>query len=149
MTVSTFEAARKVCQMGNWDVTNLKLQKILYITHMIFLGRHGEPLIPDCFEAWDYGPVVPALYHKVKMYGNQPVGKWWLSCPKDIDPESKEARALEEACGHLLPKSPGELVALTHQEGGAWEKNYVPGAKGIKIPDTDIIAEYRGIVGGQ
>jgi hypothetical protein len=53
-----------------------------------------------------------------------------------------EGRLIDETCVYLLGKMPSELVALTHWQGGAWAKHYVPGIRGIVIPDRDIIAEY-------
>ena len=54
-----------------------------------------------------------------------------------------EEETLRDACEHLLAKSPGELVAMTHRQNGAWAKNYVPGIRSIVIPNADIIAEYN------
>jgi uncharacterized phage-associated protein len=141
MTISTFEAAKKVCELSNWSVTNLKLQKILYIAHKVFLGRNnGQPLIDNNFEAWDYGPVVPELYREVKMFGNQPIKNIFRGV-EDID-GSTESALIQEACEHLLAKSAGELVAITHRDDGAWDRCYQPGVKGIVISNEQILDEY-------
>ena len=144
MTISTFEAAKKICDMGGWGVTNLKLQKILYLAHMMYMGRNnGEPLINDKFQAWDYGPVVPELYREVKMYGNGPIKAGFYSVP--VIQGTKEAREIEEACSVLLHQPANRLVDFTHRAGGAWERNYIPGIKGIFIPNDEIVREYREI----
>ena len=49
--VSAMDAARYLCVSSSWGLTNLALQKILYIAHMFHLGRTDEPLIPEQFEA--------------------------------------------------------------------------------------------------
>ena len=74
MSVSSLSAARLVCELRDWKVSNLELQKILYIAHMIYLGNESVPLIDENFEAWDYGPVIPELYQHVKGFGAKPVG---------------------------------------------------------------------------
>jgi uncharacterized phage-associated protein len=51
------------------DLTNLKLQKLLYYTQVLSLKRTGELLFNDKMEAWDYGPVVPEIYHQYKSFG--------------------------------------------------------------------------------
>jgi len=80
MTISTFAAARRVCERSNWRVTNLAIQKILYLAHMGHMGENGGArLLASQFEAWDYGPVEPNLYHKVKFFGDGPI--------QDIFPE--------------------------------------------------------------
>src|SRR5262245_37828410 len=91
MAVSTFSAARRICEIGRWSVTNLQLQKILYMAHMVHLGRPNTralPLINDAFEAWDFGPVQPRLYHKVKIFGDRPIQDIFLSAP-DLQPSTE------------------------------------------------------------
>lgn len=138
--INVHDAASFVCEKSGWKVSNLALQKILYIAHMVHLGRTGDPLVASPFEAWDYGPVAPRLYHRVKAFGSKPI-------PDIFDGEEPrdgpERETLEEACSYLLDKKPAELIAITHWEGGAWAKHYIPGVKGIVIPDEDIREEYR------
>jgi uncharacterized phage-associated protein len=74
MAISSIAAARHVCKMSAWPLTNLKLQKIPYLAHMVFVGRtDGRLLIDEPFEAWDFGPVLPRLYHRVKIFGDEPI----------------------------------------------------------------------------
>ena len=144
MAISALQAAKKVCQIGKWKVTNLQIQKVLYLAHMIYMGRNeGQPLISEAFEAWDYGPVIPSLYHKAKIYGSSPIKE--LSIELNESGREKEFQALEEACEALLTLSPGALVSFTHREGGAWEKSYKPHVKGLSISNHDILAEYGAI----
>jgi uncharacterized phage-associated protein len=140
MTVSSFAAARRICSNGSWQVTNLALQKILYLAHMVHMGKTKSRLIDASFEAWDYGPVEPNLYRRVRIFGDKSIQDVFFSEP-DLSGTS-EGASIDEACRHLLSKRPGALVAMTHWDKGAWAKNYAPGGKGIVIPDADIIAEY-------
>src|SRR4051812_32390709 len=117
MPIASSSAARLICQRGNWGVTNLSLQKILYMAHMVHLGRTGQRLVNAEFQAWDYGPVEPQLYRQVRIFGNKPIQDLFFSAPAAA---GLEAATLEEACNFLLPKSPGELVAMTHWQNGAW-----------------------------
>lgn len=72
MAITTRQATKLICNISGWSVSNLQLQKILYISHMYNLGvTEGDPLITDNFEAWDYGPVIPTLYHEVKGFGSK------------------------------------------------------------------------------
>lgn len=142
MSVGSLDAAKRICELGSWRVTNLALQKILYMAHMVHMGRYdGAHLIDGEFEAWDYGPVEPNVYQKVKAFGSKAIPNFFFSS-RPI-PDGIEDATIKEACEHLLRKSPGELVAMTHWQGGAWAKNYVPGVRGITISDADIICEYK------
>lgn len=142
MALTAMQAARKICEHGSWKITNLGLQKILYIAQMIFMGENnGARLVDAEFQAWDYGPVVPDVYRRVRMFGANPIQDIFFS-------ESRTNDGLREAflhnvCTHLTGKKPGELVSITHWKNGAWAKNYQPGNHGIVIPDRDILDEYR------
>ena len=48
------------------QMTNLKLNKLLYYAQGVFLARTGKPLFDDDIEAWDLGPVVSCIYQKYK-----------------------------------------------------------------------------------
>lgn len=142
MTISVFDAAHRLCEQSNWSLSNLKLQKLIYIAHLFHLGKTGEPLIQEHFEAWEYGPVQPDLYHTAKIYGSSPV-KSLFHKTKNIDDDSLEAKYLDEAYKQLSHHSSGWLVAVTHSDKGAWSAKYVPGVKGIIISNEDILNEYR------
>ncbi|MCK1693757.1 SocA family protein [Bradyrhizobium sp. 144] len=140
MPVPVNSAARYICAWGDWGVTNLALQKILYLAHMVHLGRTGQRLIEGEFQAWDYGPVNPQLYRAVNMFGDEPIKDVFFGAPSIFG--SPEEETLREACELLIGRRASELVAMTHSENGAWAKHYVPGVRSKVIPDADIVAEY-------
>ena len=146
MSISPISAAAYICRRSKWSVTQLALQKILYLAHMVHLGRAGEPLVSGNFEAWDYGPVHPTLYQKVKAFGSKPIPDIF-GRRKDL-PEAAQA-TLNEACEILLHKSPAELVRDTHWKGGAWAECYMSGVRGIVIPEEAIAREYKRRVGNR
>jgi uncharacterized phage-associated protein len=43
------------------EVTHLALQKLLYFAHGLFPINCKRPLVSGCFEAWQHGPVHPAV----------------------------------------------------------------------------------------
>ena len=52
------------------DLSNLKLQKLLYFAQGEHLARFdGRPLFRDRIDAWQHGPVVKAVYHEFKGFG--------------------------------------------------------------------------------
>jgi len=143
MTVSVLSAAKRLAAQSSWSLSNLELQKILYLAHMFHMGRNnGEPLVSGLFEAWDFGPVHPSLYHRAKVFGSDPVENVFYDIP-DL-PEGPEREIVHEAYESLGSVGPGRLVSATHKKGGAWDKNYIPGARNIVIPNEDILAEYLG-----
>lgn len=142
MPVSALSAARSLCEMSGWTISNLKLQKVLYLAHMYHLGKTGRPLIDENFQAWEYGPVVADVYRQAKGFGNGPVRNvfhWFAGVPTD----SEEYSSLSEAYRATQNMSAGQLVSLTHWPKGAWYKCYSPEMRGIVIPNTNIMEEYR------
>ena len=140
MAISVTCAAKRMCERSGWSISNLALQKILYLAHMYHLGEHNAPLISGHFEAWDYGPVQPIIYHKLKIFGASPVRNIFRSV-RDIE-DGSEREMLDAAVEQLANAALGKLVTLTHWEKGAWAKNYIPGVRSIEIPDEDIKQEY-------
>ena len=142
LPLTASQAARKVCEHGNWRITNLSLQKTLYLAQMLFMGENdGVRLIDTDFEAWDYGPVSPEVYRRVRIFGADPIQDIFIGTPR-IDDGMREMH-LHNVSTFLAAKKPAELVAITHWKHGAWAKNYKPGALGIVISDRDILDEYR------
>ena len=132
-----------ICTRGNWAVTNLQLQKILYLTQMVYMRRNnGDRLVDADFEAWDYGPVEPGVYRKVRMFGSSRIRDVFYHA-RTFREDDKRRSVMDEVCKDLLPLRPGELVEITHWGKGAWARYYEPGVRGIKIPGDAIIAEYK------
>ena len=146
MAVHVCSAAKFVGRASGWSMWNLYMQKLLYIAHMFHLGLHdGEPLLEGNFESWDYGPVHPVLYRKAKVFGADPVQNIFRSS-SDVE-QGLEMETLEATLKGLKGFSGAKLIAITHSEDGAWAKHYVPGARGIIIPNEDLIEEYHGFFG--
>ena len=147
MTVPVLSAAKRLAKRSGWSLSNLELQKLLYLSHMFYLGRTGgEPLIPGNFEAWNYGPVHPELYHRAKVFGSDAVGDIFHAFP-DI-PEGPESAILDEAYNSLGNAGPGRLVNATHRKDGAWDRNYFPGLLHCIIPNSEILREYAELANG-
>lgn len=140
MSISSYQAAKKICELSNWTVTNLSLQKILYFIHMFYLGEERKTLINEDFEAWMYGPVIPSLYNQFKRFGADPIRNIFYDT-KDISDDEINS-FIEEIGVALIKRKPWELVTLTHNKEGAWAKNYSPKWNKI-IPQNDILKEYK------
>jgi uncharacterized phage-associated protein len=141
MPVGSLRAAKRLCELSGWTVSNLEINKLLYIAHMFYLGRGQGPLVSDSFEAWDYGPVLPRVYHRAKAFGGGPVRNVFHDIPEMA--AGPEADMLEEAYSNLKDARPGHLVNITHWDEGAWAQHYHPGGRHIVIPDSDILDEFR------
>jgi len=143
MTIKPDAAAKYLAKLSGYTLSNLKLQKLLYLADMAYTGTKGERLVSEDFEAWDYGPVLPSVYHMCKYRGSKPITEAAFLFADDLDEDSPEADMLRKVWQVLKDKSPGELVQNTHWCKGAWHKRYVPGAHGIKITTEDMREEWQ------
>lgn len=103
-------------------VSNLKLQKLLYLVQAYFLVELGYPCFREEIEAWDFGPVVPCVYHEFKQFGSasiylpQDVREAWTSSGNEeyvAASVCKEIEALVTVVGEYAPYSSTELTRLT------------------------------------
>jgi uncharacterized phage-associated protein len=53
--------------------SNLKLQKLLFLCHALYLVQTGRPLVRGSFEAWQYGPVHREAYDAFKSFRAEPI----------------------------------------------------------------------------
>lgn len=91
-------------------ITNLKLQKILYFAQAYFVAKVGKTLFKEKIEAWEYGPVVPVIYHKYKSHGNRPIVlEHDTSIISDIDKKN-----LDKVWENFGGYSARRLVDITH-----------------------------------
>ena len=144
MAASIMQVARTLGQISGWSLSNLEIQKIAYIAEMLHLGRNGDPLTNDQWQAWAYGPVEPELYHKAKVYGTSPVKDIFHAVP--LMPGSTKYKAVEDAYKLMKNLTPGQMVAVTHKAGGAWAQRYRAGMKGLVISKSAIASEYGSLI---
>ena len=58
-----------MAQKAGREVTNKKLQKLIYYAQAWSLALDNFPLFKEEIEAWIHGPVVPNIYRRYKKYG--------------------------------------------------------------------------------
>lgn len=97
------------------NISNLKLQKLLYYAQGFHVAMHGgEPLFSEPVLAWDHGPVVEPIYFLYKKYGWQGIDR-----PEGFDvriypPETREI--LDVVYGVYGEFTAKRLERMTHEE---------------------------------
>ena len=136
-------------------MSNLKLQKLLFLCHAFYLVETGRPLVRGSFEAWQYGPVHREAYDAFKSFGADPI----TGDAKRFDPVTGTRnpialpanRAVLDVVQRVLQfygsKSPAQLVELTHAKDGPWD-HVVSAAKtsanmALKISDRVITERFK------
>ncbi|MBC6418933.1 MAG: DUF4065 domain-containing protein [Prochloron sp. SP5CPC1] len=96
------------------EMTNLKVQKLLYYAQSLHLALFDEPLFPEEIQAWRYGPVCPPAYHFYSEFEGKPLPKPKKASFSDIDPYTIEL--LEEVGDYFRQYHACCLSGMTHVE---------------------------------
>ena len=137
------------------SISMLKIVKLCYVAHGFYLGLTGKPLIREEIQAWQYGPVIPSLYHEFKSFGRTAIDRLAsvFSLPElsvkfpKIPKKHTENRAILNKVWEAYKDCSGEsFINITHAQGTPWKKHYRDGEKGIVIPNKDIEEHYEGII---
>jgi uncharacterized phage-associated protein len=126
-------------------VTPMQLIKLTYIAQGHMLGRHGRPLFSDPVEAWQYGPVVPNVYHAVKEFRSQPVFQV-VPFGNRYDFSAAEREVMDLVADQYGPHDGIVLSSSTHQQGSPWEQTWSRVGKNAVISNDLIEHFYRGIL---
>ena len=144
----------------NAKLDPMKLQKLIYFAHGWNLHFTGKPLINERIGAWDYGPVIPTIYHEFKKFGAGPIEKYATDlviadsemrfhAPKISDSAGEDqsfAEGLMQKIWDVYGKYSGiQLSNMTHQLGTPWyrvrEENEGQNIRNVPIPDS-YMKEY-------
>lgn len=96
------------------NISNLKLQKLLYYAQGFHLAMNGEKLFEEDIVAWEHGPVVQEIYHKYKIHGANAI-----EIPKKInfnDFNDDQINLLNEIYQVYGQFSAWKLRNMTHSE---------------------------------
>jgi uncharacterized phage-associated protein len=132
--------ARKLCNFiiahygaGSSDLTNLRLNKLLYFIHGWSLTSRPQGLVRNHFLAWQHGPVVRPVYDAFKIYGENPVGglaeylDYASGQTKAVDYDdivASDGDTIRRVYESYAPYATGELLRMSHESGGPWDIVY-------------------------
>lgn len=136
------------------SITPMKLQKLVYYAHGWYAGYTQQPLINEPVEAWQYGPVIPSLYHEFKRFGSGTIkgkatdfdSQGFGEVPPPSDPN---IRAFLENVWKSYGRYTGiALSEMTHSADSPWHETWVKcaGMKGVDIPFSSIAEHFKAAV---
>ena len=118
----------------------LQIIKMTYLCHGWMLGLHHRAMSRQPVEAWQYGPVVPAVYHAVKRYGSRPV-RTLVRMAKRHTFDPLEDDLIDQVFGVYGGFTGIELAAMTCTRGSPWDRTRCREDRNAPIPDA-WIEEY-------
>lgn len=138
MTYSALDVAKYVINYEHSkgrEVSNLRLQKLLYFVQAKVLMETDVPCFIDEMQAWDFGPVVPSVYYKYRIYGAMDISM--NEAVPNI--ESKILGFISAILEYCSPYPTYQLVEITHQQT-PWIYARAQGSKSVISPVA--IKEY-------
>lgn len=139
----------------NGGIDHLRLQKQLYIAHGIHLAVTRLPLVRGGFNAWQYGPVSPEIYHAAKHHGSWRI----VAALSDARLEQEDSaltpnpayarKLLAHVWDGYRQFTSFQLVDLTHRHDTPWYAVTNGGTNiwsGHQIPDDLIQKHYEELL---
>jgi uncharacterized phage-associated protein len=136
------------------DLSPMKLQKLMFYAQSWHLKVMNEPLLDDTFCRWQYGPVIPSIYHDFKHYGSgsingygatlergqyDAIGGFKIIQPSIPDEDQNSWALIDKIIETYAGFSGVQLSAFTHQPGTAWAETGDPDGGAIT---NEQLAQY-------
>ncbi len=102
------------------QITNLKLQKLLYYAQGLSLAILDRPIFQEKIFHWEHGPVVDVIYHQYKTHQKAPLPPTYIEPDKYQDDELYILNRVRSDYGQY---SAWKLRNMTHQEQ-PWLRTY-------------------------
>ena len=154
MPYSALSVANRFLELAKRDgqqLTNMQLQKLVYIAHGWNLAITGRPLVYHDVQACQWGPVIPQLYHSLSRYGSGVVSAPIPTNDSPVDPNTQENAVIESVSKSYGRMSGLQLSAITHGAHTPWRKirQETSGSPYADIPDGLIAEHYRQLHDGR
>jgi hypothetical protein len=126
------------------DVTPMKLIKLVYIGYAWYYAIYDKKLFAEQIQAWQYGPVIPSIYHEFKRFGSSPISNYAIefgldtgetSYPIVMEKDEEILQVLGAVWEIYKNKSGTELSKITHEEDSPW--HYAFYGQGVNSPLSD------------
>jgi uncharacterized phage-associated protein len=161
--------ARKICNFiiarygaRSSDLTNLRLNKLLYFIHGWSLTSRAQGLVRNHFLAWQHGPVIRPVYDAFKEYGDNSITRLaeyldYATGQNKIlgydDISVADADTITRVFESYNRYTTGELYDLAHEPSGPWDIVYracqADKRMSPRIPNELIKAHFLEKAGGK
>lgn len=116
------EILKRAKEVGE-GISNMKLQKLLYIANGLYLAKKGTSLIEEPVKAWKYGPVIEKVYYEFKKYGNQDITSIPLEYElynQNVNLDADAQSAIDFVIEVSKKLNAIQLSNWTHDENSPW-----------------------------
>jgi uncharacterized phage-associated protein len=128
MAHKALNVANEILKLSNPEIgdiiSNLKLQKLLYYVQGFHIAMKDEPLFDEDIIAWQYGPVVPEVYHEFKCFGSGAIAV--PDSDTDFGLSNEQLDLIKDVYEVYGQFSAVKLMKMTHEES-PWTKTPISG----------------------
>jgi uncharacterized phage-associated protein len=148
MTTKSLSAAQYILdksrEYGCVALTPMHLIKLAYIAHGWMLGVYGRPLLDEPVQAWQYGPVVPSVYHALKEFRSSAVPAV-PRADRDFAFTAQERQILDYVAQQYGKYPATTLSSATHQAGTPWSVTWQREGRNATISNDVIAGHYADL----
>lgn len=108
---------------GEEGLTNLKLNKLIYMAHGFYWGNFEKPLITDgeLAEAWKHGPVYRSVYNVFGGFKADIIPAMYAYVSTKLDSFDKEVSTFLAQFWNIFKEAPPwYLVDMLHEKNSPW-----------------------------
>lgn len=121
------------CDEHLGGVSNIRLQKLLYFVQAQFIMDLNIAAFKEEIEAWSFGPVIPEIYRKYKIFGRDniilnaknDIKKYLFGFNNELNEEilKEDMNIINKALKATSDVSTAELVRVSHIQD-PWKNAY-------------------------
>lgn len=154
MSYSAKAVANKFLELAKKDdkqLTQMQIQKLVYISHGFNLALASKPLIDEQVQAWQYGPVISSLYNEFRGFGSKAITReaTITIIDNNFNVNNEIPQVYDDETSQLINAvwdkykiySGPNLSDLTHREGTPWSTTLQHDSY-FAIIDNNIIKDY-------
>jgi uncharacterized phage-associated protein len=157
----TLAIANYFIKKSDYTVTPLQLIKIVYISYGYVFAILDKKLFSEKIEAWQFGPVVPSIYHTFKHYKKESISELSIEITFDknfhfneqiftMDKESENyeitIQILDKVWDSYKKYTGYELIDLTHKDNTPWSQVFQYNQHHITLEDSAIKTYYAELL---
>lgn len=122
-------------------MTQMKLQKLVYIANGWCLAITDHPMVDAEIEAWLGGPVIREIWDHIRDHGLNSENKLCdpITCiPFDEELSEKEEQIIEYVWNKYGDYTGSELSMMTHQENTPWSSAFIQRGRNATLRRSEI-----------
>jgi len=133
--------ANEFIKLNGGNMNQMKLQKLVYISHGWNLAINRAHLVSGKIEAWDGGPVMRVIWNHLRDFGLNAVGGLMGRAkdePFEADLTNSERAIIDHVWKRYGEYTGLELSEITHEPGTPWSNAYFGRGRNSSLVPSDI-----------